>query len=114
VELQETCYSLSIKQGGRVQGACKFHTATVELMWLQVLLKELKIPHPHAARLWCDNLDASYLYANPVFHARMEHMRPIFHANPVFHARMKHIEANPVSRWTNETTRCRLASPVLR
>jgi hypothetical protein len=30
--------------------------ATAELMWLQTLLKELKIPHSPAGRLWCDNL----------------------------------------------------------
>jgi hypothetical protein len=53
--------------------------ATAELMWLQTLLKELKIPHPPAARLWCDNLGATYLSANPVFHARMKHIEVDFH-----------------------------------
>jgi hypothetical protein len=50
-----------------------------ELMWLQILLKELKISHPPVARLWCDNLGATYLSANPVFHARMKHIEVDFH-----------------------------------
>jgi TorA maturation chaperone TorD len=38
-----------------------------ELMWLQTLLKELKIVHPPTACLWCDNLGATYLSANWCF-----------------------------------------------
>jgi hypothetical protein len=53
--------------------------ATAELIWLQVLLKELKIHHPPTARLWCDNLCTAYLSANPVFHARMKHIEVDFH-----------------------------------
>jgi hypothetical protein len=53
--------------------------ATTKLMWLQMLLKELKIPHPPAARLWCDNLGAIYVSANPVFHVRMKHIEVDFH-----------------------------------
>jgi hypothetical protein len=53
--------------------------ATAELIWLQVLLKELKIHHPPAARLWCDNLYTAYLSANPVFHARIKHIEVDFH-----------------------------------
>jgi hypothetical protein len=48
-------------------------------MWLQTLLKELKIPLPPVVRLWCDNLGATYLSANSVFHARMEHIEVDFH-----------------------------------
>lgn len=43
--------------------------ATAEMMWVQKLLLEMHIPHPPAARLWCDNLGAKDLTANPVFHA---------------------------------------------
>jgi hypothetical protein len=50
-----------------------------ELMWLQVLLKELRISLPSTARLWCDNLGATYLSASPVFHARMKHIEVDFH-----------------------------------
>jgi histone deacetylase 1/2 len=53
--------------------------ATVEMMWVQKLLKELRIQHPSAARLWCDNLGAKYLSANPIFHARTKHIEIDFH-----------------------------------
>ena len=53
--------------------------ATAEMMWVQKLLSELKIDHPRAARLWCDNLGAKYLSANPVFHARTKHIEIDFH-----------------------------------
>jgi histone deacetylase 1/2 len=53
--------------------------ATTELMWVQKLLTELRIPHPPAARLWCDNLGAKYLSANPVFYARTKHIEIDFY-----------------------------------
>lgn len=46
---------------------------------MQSLLKELKVPTSPAARLWCDNLGATYLTANPVFHARTKHIEIDFH-----------------------------------
>jgi hypothetical protein len=49
------------------------------MMWVQKLLTELKVPRPSAARLWCDNLGAKYLSANPVFHARTKHIEIDFH-----------------------------------
>jgi histone deacetylase 1/2 len=53
--------------------------ATAEVMWIQKLLDELGMPHPKAARLWCDNIGATYLSANPVFHARTKHIEIDFH-----------------------------------
>jgi histone deacetylase 1/2 len=53
--------------------------ATTELMWVQKLLTELQVSHPPAARLWCDNLGAKYLSANPIFHARTKHIEVDFH-----------------------------------
>jgi hypothetical protein len=53
--------------------------ATVELLWVQKLLTELGICHPPKARLWCDNLGATYLAANPIFHARTKHIEIDFH-----------------------------------
>jgi len=48
-------------------------------MWVQTLLKELRIKSPPAARLWCDNIGAKYLSANPVFHARTKHIEIDYH-----------------------------------
>ena len=53
--------------------------ATAEIMWIQTLLQELGVPSPRAARLWCDNLGAKYLSANPVFHARTKHIEVDYH-----------------------------------
>jgi histone deacetylase 1/2 len=53
--------------------------ATAEVIWVQVLLTELGIRHPKAASLWCDNLGATYLSANPVFHARTKHIEVDYH-----------------------------------
>jgi hypothetical protein len=48
--------------------------ATVEAMWVPSILKELCIPSPSAARLWCDNLGATYTLVNLVSHARTKHI----------------------------------------
>jgi hypothetical protein len=53
--------------------------ATIELMWVQTLLKELRVPSPPSAILWCDNVRATYLTANPVFHERTKHVEVNFH-----------------------------------
>jgi len=52
--------------------------ATAEVMWIQTLLKELKVASPPVARLWCDNMGAKYLASNPVFHARTKHIQVTF------------------------------------
>jgi histone deacetylase 1/2 len=53
--------------------------ATAEMIWVQKLLMELGVPHPPQTRLWCDNIGAKYLSANPVFHARTKHIEIDFH-----------------------------------
>lgn len=50
-----------------------------ELTWLQTLLRELRVPVKSVPTLWCDNLGATYLSANPVFHARTKHVEVDFH-----------------------------------
>nr|GEX78944.1 retrotransposon protein, putative, Ty1-copia subclass [Tanacetum cinerariifolium] len=45
-----------------------------ELTWLQTLLNELGILSSSTPVLWCDNLGATYLSANPIFHARTKHV----------------------------------------
>ena len=46
---------------------------------MQNMLTELGLPHPRAAPLWCDNFGATYLTANPVFHARTKHIKIDYH-----------------------------------
>jgi histone deacetylase 1/2 len=53
--------------------------ATAEVMWIQKLFDELGIQHPCVARLWCDNIGATYLSANTVFHARTKHIEIDFY-----------------------------------
>ncbi|KAD7117271.1 hypothetical protein E3N88_04539 [Mikania micrantha] len=50
-----------------------------ELTWLQTLLQELRVPMSSIPTFWCDNLGATYLSANPVFHARTKHVEVDFH-----------------------------------
>jgi hypothetical protein len=47
-------------------------------MWLQTLLKELRILHDPVVRLWCDNLGSTYHSANPIFHTHTKHIEVIF------------------------------------
>ena len=50
-----------------------------EAIWVDSLLKELGVIQQRTPILWCDNLGATYLTANPVFHARTKHIEIDFH-----------------------------------
>jgi histone deacetylase 1/2 len=53
--------------------------ATAEVIWVQSLLTELGVSQNRVACLWCDNIGATYLSANPVFHARTKHIEVDYH-----------------------------------
>jgi hypothetical protein len=53
--------------------------ATAEIIWIQTLLEELGLTKHAATTLWCDNLGATYLSANPVFHTRTKHIEIDYH-----------------------------------
>lgn len=53
--------------------------ATAEMMWIQTLMKEIGVKCPPMAKLWCDNIGAKYLAANPVFHARTKQIEVDYH-----------------------------------
>jgi len=52
---------------------------TAEVIWLQYLLRDLQILSNFAPTIWCDNLGATYLSANPIFHARTKHAEVDYH-----------------------------------
>lgn len=50
------------------------------LCWnVPTLLHEFRLSQPKLAILWCDNIGATYLSANPVFHARTKHIEVDYH-----------------------------------
>lgn len=60
----------------------KYHAlldATAEIIWLQTLFKERGVLVTNPPILWCDNIGATYLTANPIFHAPTKHIEIDFH-----------------------------------
>lgn len=53
--------------------------ATGILMRVKSLLQKVKVSCPPAARIWCDNVGATYITANPIFHSRIKHVEIDFH-----------------------------------
>jgi hypothetical protein len=52
---------------------------TAELIWIQVLLRELDISLSRPPSLWCDNISTTYLSANPIFHCQTKHVEVDYH-----------------------------------
>jgi len=50
-----------------------------EILWIWALLSNLYFSHNPMTILWCDNLGATYLYVNPIFHARTKHVEVDYH-----------------------------------
>jgi hypothetical protein len=53
--------------------------ATVEVIWVQTIMRELGVSQSGIPCLWCDNLGATYMIANPVFHAWTKHIEIDYH-----------------------------------
>ncbi|CAN1314677.1 Retrovirus-related Pol polyprotein from transposon RE2 [Linum perenne] len=53
--------------------------ASSEVLWLHSLLHEIGCPTREAPTIWCDNIGATYLSRNPVFHSRSKHLEIDFH-----------------------------------
>ncbi|KAG7533484.1 hypothetical protein ISN45_Aa08g011120 [Arabidopsis thaliana x Arabidopsis arenosa] len=52
---------------------------TSEITWLVNLLRDLGVPQLQKPELFCDNLSAVYLMANPAFHPRTKHFATHYH-----------------------------------
>jgi hypothetical protein len=48
-------------------------------MWVEFLLKEITASSNSIPILWCDNIGATFLAANPQFHARTKQIDIDFH-----------------------------------
>jgi hypothetical protein len=57
--------------------------ATTKIMWIYKHCCERyklpTLPLPSTTKLWCDNIGAKYLSANPIFHARTKHIEVDYH-----------------------------------
>lgn len=53
--------------------------ASAEIRWICNILTELGITLPAPPVVYCDNLGATFLCANPVFHTRMKHVALDYH-----------------------------------
>jgi hypothetical protein len=50
-----------------------------ELTWIQKLLRELDVISPEPLILYCDNIGATYLASNPIYHAHTKHIEIDYH-----------------------------------
>jgi hypothetical protein len=52
---------------------------TTEVIWLSYLLTDRQVPTVSTPTIWCDNLGATYLSVNLIFHARTKHVEVDYH-----------------------------------
>lgn len=50
-----------------------------EVKWVLSLLSDLGLTLTHVPTIYCDNIGATYLCVNPVFHSRMKHLALDYH-----------------------------------
>lgn len=53
--------------------------ATAKMIWIVSVLHELFVETSFPALLYCDNVGANYMSANPVFHACAKHLEIDYH-----------------------------------
>ena len=56
---------------------------SAEIRWICSLLVELGIHISSAPVIYCDNVGATYLCANPIFHSRMKHLTLDYHSSVI-------------------------------
>ena len=54
-------------------------TTTAEISCLHILFKELRIFLFHVPVIWCDNVSAIALSANPIFHSHTKYIEVDYH-----------------------------------
>lgn len=75
-------YRLVIKETIRRRSIIEYRAVAytaAEMKWVCSLLTELGITLAQPPVVFCDNVGATYLSANPVFHSRMKHLAFDFH-----------------------------------
>ena len=58
---------------------CGITNVAAELSWIESLLRELHATLPFPLTLYCDDLSATHLAANPVLHSRAKHVEINYH-----------------------------------
>ncbi|PON51233.1 hypothetical protein PanWU01x14_217940, partial [Parasponia andersonii] len=54
-------------------------SCAAEILWVKNLLGELQVPCLSTPQIFCDNIGATYLSVNPIFHSRMKHISIDYH-----------------------------------
>lgn len=54
-------------------------STAAEVLWLKNLLGELGVSLPRCPTIYCDNIGATYLSVNPIFHSKMKHIEIDYH-----------------------------------
>lgn len=52
---------------------------TSKLVWIHNLLTEIGFSLPYCPIIWCDNMGASALASNPIFHSHIKHLELNLH-----------------------------------